>query len=86
MSKLGCVVRMVVDFTLPHAESGPNDHRKDALPFISLFRNLTRIKILIKANLILNIFVRKIRFGSKKLILLMNVRVMNHVYSKLHDS
>ena len=32
-SKLGCVVRMVVDSILPHAESGPNDHRKDALPF-----------------------------------------------------
>ena len=84
MSKLGCVVRMVVDFTLPHAESGPNDHRKDAPPFISLFRNLKKIKI--NANLILNIFVRKIRLGSKMLILLMNVRVMNHVYSKLHDS
>ena len=30
LSKLGCVVRMVVDSILPHAESGPNDHRKDA--------------------------------------------------------
>ena len=29
-NKLGCVVRMVVDTILPHAESGPNDHRKDA--------------------------------------------------------
>ena len=29
-SKLGCVVRMVVDSILPHAKSGPNDHRKDA--------------------------------------------------------
>ena len=28
--KLGCVVRMVVDSILLHAESGPNDHRKDA--------------------------------------------------------
>ena len=28
--KLGCVVRMVVDSILPHAEGGPNDHRKDA--------------------------------------------------------
>ena len=27
--KLGCVVMMVVDSTLPHAESEPNDHRKD---------------------------------------------------------
>ena len=35
--KLGCVVRMVVDSILPHAESGPNDHRKDASPFISSF-------------------------------------------------
>ena len=34
-SKLGCVVRMVVDSILPHAESGPNDHRNDAPPFIS---------------------------------------------------
>ena len=32
--KLGCVVRMVVDSILPHAESGPNGHRKDAPPFI----------------------------------------------------
>ena len=32
--KLGCVVRMVIDSILPHAESGPNDHRKDAPPFI----------------------------------------------------
>ena len=32
-TKLGCVVRMVVDSMLPHAEGGPNDHRKDAPPF-----------------------------------------------------
>ena len=25
-NKLGCVVRMVIDSILPHAESGPNDH------------------------------------------------------------
>ena len=31
--KLGCLVRMVVDSILPHAKSGPNDHRKDAPPF-----------------------------------------------------
>ena len=36
MHKLGCVVRMVVDSILPHAESGPNDHRKDAPPFIAV--------------------------------------------------
>ena len=30
---LGCVVRMVVVSMLPHAECGPNDHRKDAPPF-----------------------------------------------------
>ena len=34
LCKLGCVVRMVVDSILPHAECGPNDHRKDAPPFI----------------------------------------------------
>ena len=28
--KLGCVVKMVVDSLLPHAECGPNNHRKDA--------------------------------------------------------
>ena len=28
--KLGCVVRMVVDSILSHAEFGSNDHRKDA--------------------------------------------------------
>ena len=36
-TKLGCVIRMVVDSLLLHAESGPNDHRKDAplfRPFI----------------------------------------------------
>ena len=32
-SKLGCVVRMVVDSILPHAERGTNDHQKDAPPF-----------------------------------------------------
>jgi len=31
--KLGCVVRMVVDSIRPNAESGPNDHRKDAPSF-----------------------------------------------------
>ena len=36
LCKLGCVVRMVVDYILPHAESGPNDHRKDASPFRNL--------------------------------------------------
>ena len=30
--KLGCMVRMVVDSILPHAECGPNDHRKEAPP------------------------------------------------------
>ena len=41
-NKLGCVVRMVVDSVLPHAESGPNDHRKDASLFISgLLKKLT---------------------------------------------
>ena len=34
LSKLGCVVRMVVDSILLHAESGPNDHQKDAPLFI----------------------------------------------------
>ena len=32
---LGCVVKMVVDSILPHAVFGPNDHRKDAPPFIT---------------------------------------------------
>jgi len=35
-NKLGCVVRMVVVSMLPHAERGPNDHRKDAPPFMNL--------------------------------------------------
>ena len=38
--KVGCVVVMVVVSILPHAEFGPNDHRKDAPPFtnnISLY-------------------------------------------------
>ena len=34
-SKLGRVVRMVVDSILPNAEFGPNDQRKDAPPFSS---------------------------------------------------
>ena len=29
-NKLGCVVRMVIDSILFHAECEPNDHRKDA--------------------------------------------------------
>ena len=37
--KLGCVVRMVVDSILPHAESGPNDNWKDAPPFSLSFKN-----------------------------------------------
>ena len=32
-NKLGCVVRMAVDSILPHVESGPNDHRKEAPQF-----------------------------------------------------
>ena len=32
--KLGCVVRMVGDSILLHAEYGPNDHLKDAPQFI----------------------------------------------------
>ena len=39
-NKLGCVVRMVVDSVLPHADCGPNDNRKDAPPFIVLSHNL----------------------------------------------
>ena len=33
-SKLGCVVRMVIDSVLPCSECRPNDYRKDASPFI----------------------------------------------------
>ena len=36
--KLGCAVRMVVASLLLHAESGPNDPRKDAPPFILISR------------------------------------------------
>ena len=38
---------MIVDSILPHAESGPNDHRKDALPF-------TRYELVIKKNVIID--------------------------------
>ena len=38
-NELGCVVRMVVDSMLLHAESGPNDHRKEAPRFIQLFHS-----------------------------------------------
>ena len=38
--KLGCVVRMAVDSILPHAESGPNDHRKDAHQFTEILQKL----------------------------------------------
>ena len=31
-AKLGCVARIAVDSILPHAESGPNNHRKDEPP------------------------------------------------------
>ena len=41
MTELGCVVRMVVDSILLHAEYGPNDHRKDAPPFIR--RSITSV-------------------------------------------
>ena len=34
LNKLGCVVKMVVDSLLPHAECGSNDYQKDAFPFI----------------------------------------------------
>ena len=37
--KRGCVVRMVVDSILPHAEFGPNDHRKDAPLFMNASPN-----------------------------------------------
>ena len=40
-SKLRCVVRMVVDSILPHAENGPNDHPKDAPPFIIQNESIT---------------------------------------------
>ena len=36
LCKLGCVVRMIVDSLLPHAESEPNDYRKDGPPFIRI--------------------------------------------------
>ena len=40
--KLGCVVRMIVDSLLPHAEFGQNDHRKHASPFrANSIRNIT---------------------------------------------
>jgi len=47
--KLGCVVRMVVDSILPHAEIGPNDHRKDAPSFIfkPLAKNITTTEIVL---------------------------------------
>ena len=39
VNKLGRVMRMIVDAILTHAESGPNDHRKDAPPF----KNFTKV-------------------------------------------
>ena len=42
-NKLGCVVRMVVDSILPHAECGLNDHRKDVPPF-------THVKLVMVGN------------------------------------
>ena len=33
-TKVGCVFLVVVFSTLPHAESGPNDHLKDAPHFM----------------------------------------------------
>ena len=50
--KLGCVVRMVVDSILPHAESGPNDHRKDAPPFrkTAILRMSIPVKQIIKSD------------------------------------
>ena len=47
--ELGCVVRMVVDSILPHAESGPNDQRKDAPPFTSPL-NVARISLNFEQN------------------------------------
>ena len=49
LCKLGCVVRMVVDSILPHAESGPNDQRKDAPPFTSPL-NFARISLNFEQN------------------------------------
>ena len=34
---LECVVKMVVDSILPHVESEPNDHRKDAPSFTLVY-------------------------------------------------
>ena len=41
-NKLGCVVRTVVDSILPHAECGPNNHRKDAPPFKHFYKQIIR--------------------------------------------
>ena len=43
--KLGCVVRMVVYSVLPHAKSGPNDHRKDAPRLAVLLSHMKMLRI-----------------------------------------
>ena len=63
--KLGCVVRMVVDPILPHAESGPNDHRKDAPPFSALGHDFLGKKQLFSFN---KLRITMIRFMEQTLV------------------
>ena len=44
LNKLGCMIKMVVNSILPHAECGRNDHRKDAFSYILIAWGVAELK------------------------------------------
>ena len=65
--KLGCVVRMVVDSILPHAQCGPNDHRNDAPPIIIKTFPLN-VRLVFQNEITVRALVESLKIISKRII------------------
>ena len=67
LCKLGCVVRMVVDSILPHAQCGPNDHRNDAPPIIIKTFALN-VRLVFQNEITVRALVESLKIISKRII------------------
>ena len=70
---------MVVDSLLPHAECGPNDHRKDEPPFI--FKNYFRVIFLIALSFT---YVNVMKMLCKCLFIVLTITIQQECYNSEH--
>ena len=74
--KLGCVVGMVVDSILPHAECGPNDYRTDTPPFRPGFEIVLKIQLVFRALFFVHLDFSIVHYSCR------HCNVQNSAYAK----